>query len=106
MAVTRKDIDTTFGRVVAVARRLGYNNVDSWYVQCAYGNKYWLYETTPGTTGVSGLFTADGFLGTGTKDVHQALWIIARTLEDVEYRTDGTTRPERKLSRLSRYEGP
>lgn len=106
MATTRKDLEVALERLGKVARRLGYNDVDSWHIYCAYGNKYWLYERAHGSeSGVSGLFMADGWLGVGTGAAASTLHAITRTLEDVEYRTDPNTRPERKLARLSRWSG-
>lgn len=105
MRTTRKDIDVMFGRVVAAGRALGFNNVDGWHIYSAYGNKYWLYETV-GTSGSSGLFMPDGFLGVGTAAAQASLFAIARTLEEILYRIDTNTRPERRLAKVVAYEGP
>jgi len=103
---TRKDVDVLLPRLVAVGKLLGFNDPESWHLYTAYGNKYWLYERAEGSmTGSSALFMPDGFLGTGAKQAHDTLFAIIRTLEEVAYRVDEHTRPERKLARLSRWEG-
>jgi hypothetical protein len=94
-----------FERVTKSGRALGFNDVDGWHLYSAYGNKYWLFERA-GDSGASGLFMPDGFLGEGTRAAYNSLFAIARTLEEILYRIDPNTRPERQLSKVSRYEGP
>jgi hypothetical protein len=103
---TKADIEGMFKRLTSAGKALGFNNVDGWHIYSAYGNKYWLYETVNGSGGVSGLFMPDGFLGVGTKAAHDNLFAITRTLEEIIYRIDPTTRPERQLAKVSLYTGP
>lgn len=106
MATTQADLEMSFERVKNVARRLGYNAVDNF--QLHYGSKtngiaFRLMQREPSSGGVSGIITSDGYLGMTKTEADTALHLIARTLEDVEYRTDFNTSPERKLARLSRW---
>lgn len=70
----------------------------------ANGIAFRLMYREPGSGGVSGIITSDGYLGMTKLEADTALYNIARTLEDVEYRTRPDTRPENKLARLVRWE--
>lgn len=107
MATTIKDVRMSFERVREVARRLGYNDVDNFVLlegSKDNGIAYRLMHREPTGGGVSGIITSDGYLGMTKPEADTALHVIARTLEDVEYRTHPDTRPENKLARLVRWQ--
>lgn len=109
MSTTIKDVRMSFERVREVARRLGYNDVDNFVLHEGSkdnGIAFRLMAREPGSGSVSGIITSDGYLGMTKPEADAALYNIARTLEDVEYRTHPDTRPENKLARLTRWEPP
>lgn len=103
------DVTMSFERVRSAARSLGYNDVDNWTLHQGSkpnGIAYRLFHRDPTSGGVSGIITADGYLGMTMSEADTALHVIARTMEDILYRIDEHTSPERKLARVIKWVPP
>lgn len=108
MATTMKDVEMAFERVRTAARSLGYNDVDNWTLLVgskANGIAFRLMHREPTGGGVSGIITSDGYLGMTKTEADNALYNIARTMDDILYRTSPHTRGEQRLARITRWDG-